>query len=241
MANERETRAQQELDQAERWMREGTSERKPVVWALAIALVLHAGILAARMPAWSDPVRMEKPEEEVAMKVQFLQPPPPPPPPEAPPPEPPPPEKKKVPRPDPKPDEPEPIVTPPPTPPPPPRDYVPSPAPAPPAPAPAPPAPAPAPAPAEQMGPIRVSPGQGPGIIKKVEPIYPPMARTARMQGTVVLDAVILKDGTVSNVNVVKSANPMFDKAAMNALRQWRFSPGEQDVIMSLTVHFKLD
>lgn len=239
MANERETRAQQELDQAERWMREGTSERKPVVWALAIALVLHAGILAARMPGWSDPVRMEKPEEEVAMKVQFLQPPPPPPPPEAPPPEPPPPEKKKTPRPDPKPDEPEPIVTPPPRPPEPPRDYVPSPVPAPPAPAPAP--PAPAPAPAEQMGPIRVSPGQGPGIIKKVEPIYPPMARTARMQGTVVLDAVILKDGTVSNVNVVKSANPMFDKAAMNALRQWRFSPGEQDVIMSLTVHFKLD
>lgn len=173
------------------------------------------------------------------MKVQFLQPPPPPPPPEAPPPELAPPEKKKIPRPDPKPDDPEPIVTPPPAPPPPPRDYVPSPVPAPPAPAPAP--PAPAPAPAEQMGPIRVSPGQGPGIIKKVEPIYPPMARTARLQGTVVLDAVILKDGTVSNVNVVKSANPMFDKAAMNALQQWRFSPGQQDVIMSLTVHFKLD
>jgi protein TonB len=241
MANERETRARQELDQAERWMREDTSERRPLAWALAIALVLHAGILAARMPGWSDPVRMEKPEEEVAMKVQFLQPPPPPPPPEAPPPEPPPPEKKKIARPDPKPDEPEPIVTPPPTPPPPPRDYVPSPVPAPPGPAPAPPAPAPAPAPAEQMGPIRVSPGQGPGIIKKVEPLYPPMARTARLQGTVVLDAVILRDGTVSNVSVVKSANPMFDKAAENALKQWRFSPSQQDVIMSLTVHFKLD
>jgi protein TonB len=91
------------------------------------------------------------------------------------------------------------------------------------------------------MGPIRVSPGQGPGIIKKVEPLYPPMAKTARLQGTVVLDAVILKDGTVSNVNVVKSANPMFDRAAMNALRQWRFSPSQQDVIMSLTVHFKLE
>jgi periplasmic protein TonB len=241
MANERATRTQQELDQAERWMREDTSERRPVVWALAIALVLHAGILAARMPGWSDPVRMEKPEEEVAMKVQFLQPPPPPPPPEAPPPEPPRPEKKKIARPDPKPDEPEPIVTPPPRPPEPPRDYVPSPVPAPPAPAPAPPAPAPAPAPPEQMGPIRVSPGQGPGIIKKVEPLYPPMAKTARLQGTVVLDAIILKDGTVSNVSVVKSANPMFDKAAMNALSQWRFSPSQQDVIMSLTVHFKLD
>jgi len=239
MANERDRRRAQELDQAERWMREDTSDRKSGTWAVAIAIVLHIGLLAARMPGWSDPVRIDKPEEEVAMKMQFLEPLPPPPPPEAPPPEPPPPEKKKIPRPDLRPDEPEPVVTPKPLPPQPPRDLPPLPAPpAPPAPV-APPAPAPVP-PAD-MGPIRVTPGQGPGIIKKVEPIYPPLARTARLQGTVVLDAIIRKDGTVSNVTVVRSANAIFDKSAMNALRQWRFSPGQQDVIMSLTVHFKLD
>ena len=86
-----------------------------------------------------------------------------------------------------------------------------------------------------------MSPGQGPGLIRKVEPLYPSIARTARLQGTVVLDAVILKDGSVSDVTVVKSANPIFDKAAMDALKKWRFSPGSQDVIMSLTVHFQLD
>lgn len=219
MANERDRRAQ-ELDQAERWMREDMSDRKSAVWAVAIALVLHAGLLLARMPDWSTPVRIDKPQE-VAMKVQFLQPPPPPPPPEAPPPEPPLPEKKKIPRPDLSPDEPEPIVTPPPS----------EPEPAPPD----------APMQPAEMGPIRVSPGQGPGIIKRVEPIYPPLARTARLQGTVVLDAIIQKDGTVSNVTVVRSANAIFDRAAMNALRRWRFSPGDRDVIMSLTVHFKLE
>ena len=60
------------------------------------------------------------------------------------------------------------------------------------------------------------------------------------MEGTVVLDAVILKDGSVSDVTVVKSGNRIFDRAAMDALRQWRFTPGNQDVIMSLTVHFVL-
>lgn len=243
MAIRRETsRTSQELDQAERWMREDVSERRPVIVATLIALALHAGLLVARLPTWSEPVRVDKPEEELAMKVQFLQPPPPPPPPpEAPPPEPPKPETRKIARPDPEPDEPEPIVEATPPPPQPPRDLPPVPVPAPPAPVFAPPAPVPVPAEPEDMGPIRVSPGQGPGLIKKVEPVYPSVARTARLQGTVVLDAVILKDGSVSDVTVVKSANPIFDKAAMDALKKWRFSPGSQDVIMSLTVHFQLD
>src|SRR5688572_18113257 len=68
MANEPDRRRAQELDQAERWMREDTSDRKSATWAVAIAIVLHIGLLAARMPGWSDPVRIEKPEEEVAMK-----------------------------------------------------------------------------------------------------------------------------------------------------------------------------
>jgi protein TonB len=74
-----------------------------------------------------------------------------------------------------------------------------------------------------------------------VEPIYPPPARARRLEGTVVLDAVILKDGTVSEVTVVKSGTPMFDKAARDALRQWRFTPSDRDVIMSLTVHFRIE
>lgn len=207
-------RARQELDQAERWMESDPRDRRALAWALGIALALHAVLLVARMPDWGpDPQRIDAPRD-LAMKVQFLQPPPPPQPPK---PEPPRPETKKIPRPDPTPDEPEPEV-----------------APAPPQTAPGP------PVPAEGIGPIRVAQGQGPGLIKRVEPIYPPMARARRLEGTVVLDAVILKDGSVSDVTVIKSGNPMFDKSAMDALRQWRFTPSDRDVIMSLTVHFQI-
>jgi protein TonB len=90
------------------------------------------------------------------------------------------------------------------------------------------------------MGPIRVSPGQGPGLIKKVEPRYPPMAQAARLEGTVVVDAVIRKDGTVSDVTILRSTNKMFDQACADAVRQWRFTPSPQDVVLTVTVTFKL-
>jgi protein TonB len=85
-----------------------------------------------------------------------------------------------------------------------------------------------------------VSPGQGPGIIKKVQPAYPPIARAARLEGTVVVDAVILQDGTVSDVKVLSSSNKMFEQACVEAVRQWRFTPGSQDVVLTVTVNFTL-
>jgi periplasmic protein TonB len=93
---------------------------------------------------------------------------------------------------------------------------------------------------AESEGPLRVAVGQGPGVIKRVEPIYPPLARTARIQGQVVLDAVILQDGSVGEIRVLKSANSILEKSAADALKQWRFTPGSRDVIMTLTVNFIL-
>jgi TonB family protein len=95
------------------------------------------------------------------------------------------------------------------------------------------------PAPPADEGPLRVAVGQGPGIIKRVEPIYPPLARTARIQGQVVLDAVILNDGSVGEIRVLKSANPILEQSAVDALKQWRFTPGYH-VIMTLTVNFVL-
>ncbi len=208
-----------ELEQAERWLRSDPAQRRLVTRALGAALVLHATILVARMPDWGpDPVRVDAPQEQ-SMKVQFLRPPPPPP---KAPPKPPEPVTKKVPRPDPTPDEPEPIKAPPPPP-------EPSTSTAP-----------PSPAPAQDMGPIRVSPGQGPGLIKKVEPRYPPIAQTARIEGNVVVDAVIRKDGTVSDVTVLSSTNKMFEQACVEAVRQWRFTPGPQDVVLTVTVNFTL-
>jgi protein TonB len=210
----RDQRRRYELEQAERWLSRDPAQRRLVARALAGALVLHAVVLVARMPDWGpDPVRVDAPIEE-AMKVQFLSPPEPP----KAPPKPPEPERKKVPRPDPTPDEPEPVKE---------------------APPPAPPAPVATPEPA-QTGPVRVAAGQGPGLVKKVEPRYPPMARTARMEGSVVVDAIILKDGTVSEVKVLSSTHQFFDQACIDAVRQWRFTPGSQDVILTVKVNFTL-
>jgi periplasmic protein TonB len=212
-------RASHEFEQAERWLARDPATRRIVARALAAALVLHATVLIARMPNWGqEPVRIETPIEE-AMQVKFLRPPPPPP---KAPPKPPEPVTKKVPKPDPTPDVPEPIKEPPPPPP-----------------TPEPPAPAP-PAPPQPQGPVRVAPGQGPGLIKKVEPQYPPIARTARLEGSVTVDAIIRSDGTVSDVKVLRSTSPMFDQACIDAVRQWRFTPGNQDVILTVTVNFTL-
>jgi protein TonB len=210
----RDERKRYELEQAERWLSKDPAQRRLVTRALAAAIVLHAVVLVARMPDWGpDPVRVDAPIEQ-AMKVQFLSPPEPP----KAPPKPPEPERKKVPRPDPTPDEPEPVKE---------------------APPPAPPAPVATPEPA-QTGPVRVAAGQGPGLVKKVEPRYPQMARAARIEGTVTVDAVILKDGTVSEVKVLSSTHEFFNQACIDAVRQWRFTPGSQDVILTVTVNFTL-
>jgi protein TonB len=209
-------RASREFDQAERRLGSDPAQRRLITRALVAALALHATILIARMPDWGrDPARIDAPRER-AMKVQFLKPPPPPP---KAPEKPPEPATKKIPKPDPTPDEPEPVKA---APPPPPEPI------------------ASAPAPVQAAGPLRVSPGQGPGLIKKVEPKYPPLAQSARIAGTVVVDAVIRKDGTVSDVTVLRSSSRLFDQACVDAVRQWRFTSSPQDVVLTVTVNFTL-
>ena len=61
-------------------------------------------------------------------------------------------------------------------------------------------------------------------LVHKVEPAYPPMARTARIQGPVELRAIISKEGTIENLRVV-SGHPMLAQAALAAVRQWRYRP----------------
>ncbi len=72
---------------------------------------------------------------------------------------------------------------------------------------------------------VRVSQGVSQGLlIKKVTPQYPPLARQARIQGKVVLQAVISKDGSIQNLQVV-SGHPMLTSAALNAVKQWKYKP----------------
>ncbi len=61
-------------------------------------------------------------------------------------------------------------------------------------------------------------------LLLRVQPIYPPLARQARIQGTVELQAIIGKAGTIENLVVVRG-HPMLVKSAMEAVRQWRYRP----------------
>jgi periplasmic protein TonB len=61
-------------------------------------------------------------------------------------------------------------------------------------------------------------------LIRRVEPAYPPLAKTARVQGPVVLFAVISKAGTIENLRLL-SGHPMLARAAIDAVSQWRYRP----------------
>jgi protein TonB len=63
-----------------------------------------------------------------------------------------------------------------------------------------------------------------PEAITKVPPIYPDMAREANVDGTVLVQALVGKDGKVKDTKVVKSI-PMLDEAAVKAVVQWVFKP----------------
>ena len=72
---------------------------------------------------------------------------------------------------------------------------------------------------------VRVSSGVSSGLlIRKVSPTYPPLARQARIQGTVILQAQISKDGSIQNLQLI-SGHPMLAPAAIEAVKQWKYKP----------------
>jgi protein TonB len=72
---------------------------------------------------------------------------------------------------------------------------------------------------------IAVSSGVMAGnILVKTQPQYPAIAKAARIQGTVVLQATISKTGTIEGLTVV-SGPPMLQQAALDAVRSWRYKP----------------
>jgi TonB family protein len=63
-------------------------------------------------------------------------------------------------------------------------------------------------------------------VVNKVAPVYPPLARQARIQGTVIAQVVISKTGDVQSVQLY-SGHPMLAPAALDAIQQWKFRPYE--------------
>ena len=94
-------------------------------------------------------------------------------------------------------------------------------------------------------GVVRVGgPIKEPRKVKHKNPVYPPEALQARAQGLVLLDCTISPEGHITRIEVL-SGEPMFVKAAVEAVRQWAYTPPLLDevalpVIMTITVNFRL-
>ncbi len=94
-------------------------------------------------------------------------------------------------------------------------------------------------------GPLHVSTGvQSAKLMFGPRPPYPPLAKTARVQGTVRIQAIIAADGTIKNLQVI-SGPPLLVKAAIDAVSQWRYQPTllngyPVEVITGIDVNFTL-
>jgi protein TonB len=102
------------------------------------------------------------------------------------------------------------------------------------------------PPPPPPAAPVRVGGAiQEPKKLKHVPPVYPQIAQTAKVQGVVIIEAIIGKDGGVRDAKVLRSV-ALLDQAALDAVRQWKFTPTllngvPVEVIMTVTVNFTLN
>jgi protein TonB len=97
----------------------------------------------------------------------------------------------------------------------------------------------------QQNGPVRISGGVMAGLnVSKAPPVYPPEAKQKGIRGTVVLHAIIGRDGNVQELAAI-SGPPQLQESAMEAVKQWVYRPyllnGEAvDVDTTITVNFSL-
>ena len=93
--------------------------------------------------------------------------------------------------------------------------------------------------------PVRVGGNiRAPQKTRNVNPVYPQIAQSARVQGVVIIEATISPTGKVQDARVLRSI-PLLDQAALDAVRQWEYSPTLLNgvpvpVIMTVTVNFTL-
>jgi len=99
-------------------------------------------------------------------------------------------------------------------------------------------------APAPVAPPLHISHISEGDLVRRILPVYPPLARIGHVQGQVVLQAVIGKEGSIENLRVL-SGHPMLVSAAVEAVRQWRYRPyvlndEPVEVETQITVNFSL-
>ena len=97
----------------------------------------------------------------------------------------------------------------------------------------------------EQKGPVRVGGNvAAANLIRRIQPVYPPLARTVGVQGSVEFTAKISKEGNIENLTLVRG-HPLLVKAAQDAVLQWKYRPtllnGQPvEVVTEITVNFML-
>ena len=85
--------------------------------------------------------------------------------------------------------------------------------------------PPPPPLPPPPRAPVRIGGDvKAPTLLRRVEPVYPEIAVAASVTGLVILEATVNEQGEVIDVRILRS-RPLLDKAATEAVRQWRYSP----------------
>ena len=92
--------------------------------------------------------------------------------------------------------------------------------------------------------PPRVSAMMQGNLIRRVEPLYPSVAKIAGVQGTVLIKALISADGRIEQARII-SGSPLLSPAALEAIKQWRYRPyilngGAIEVETEITVNFVL-
>jgi protein TonB len=101
-----------------------------------------------------------------------------------------------------------------------------------------------APPPPPPAAPVRIG-GKitAPALVHRVDPAYSSVAQSARLTGVAILEAVVDTSGGVQSVKVLRSAHPMLDREAVEALKQWRYKPlvlnGEaSSFVLTVTFNF---
>jgi TonB family protein len=79
--------------------------------------------------------------------------------------------------------------------------------------------------------------GSGRKIVNRVVPVYPRLARTMNLRGTVRLDAIVQANGTVKTVEL-KGGHPVLAQAAENAIRKWKWEPATHESHEPIEFHF---
>jgi TonB family protein len=76
---------------------------------------------------------------------------------------------------------------------------------------------------------------ESPRLSKNVRTVYPPIARAAALEGTVVIRATVMPDGRLSHTRVVRSI-PLLDQAVIDAVRQWQFTPARDAALVETPI-----